>query len=454
MGSRHGHNYAVVVRDAELDAGDTRLAAVGDLQLERDAGFGGDVFLDQQRREPRARPLKEKAPGKLYAVRRALLPHVVLPPGTGVYDVYHRPIDRVDPNRSGTYPSYLPQMREDHVRSAVAFLQEPQVASAPLNKRVEFLESKGLTSEEINAALQRVDESAPAGSESSTGSETTARSGTSSSSVQRGPQAPPVPMYMLQQPPPVPRRDWKDYFVMATVSVGVAYGLYECAKRYVLPALMPPTPAVLEADKEALEQEFQRTEQLLEQLQQDTAELKQQEAQRSENFDRFMTEAHDVIRDIKEHAEDRKQEAKLALANIETLRDSIPRTLEKHSETAASAIADLQNELKSLKQLVSRSKNAPGVPIPPASAVPTSLPGFPRKSKDPKDPKEPKEPKEAKDSRDSEEPFVPNPAGSTKPAHTASPQTTGSETASPEASSPANPADHKASIPEWQRALS
>src|ERR1700744_1416776 len=45
--------------------------------------------------------------------------------------------------------------REDLVASAVTFLQDPSVASAPVEKRIEFLKSKNLTQEEIDLSLVR-----------------------------------------------------------------------------------------------------------------------------------------------------------------------------------------------------------------------------------------------------------------------------------------------------------
>ena len=50
-------------------------------------------------------------------------------------------------------------MNDELINSAVSFLRDPNVASAALAKKVEFLESKGLNQEEIEEALKRVNES-------------------------------------------------------------------------------------------------------------------------------------------------------------------------------------------------------------------------------------------------------------------------------------------------------
>lgn len=127
-------------------------------------------------------------------------------------------------------------LREDLVSSAVTFLQDPSVASAPLEKRVEFLQSKNLTQEELDAALGRAGNAQP-------GQVTVQTNYTPQNQhvVQRPPPPPPsqgqygdynqYSGYWQQRPPPeVPRRDWRDYFIMATVMGGVGYGVYAIAK--------------------------------------------------------------------------------------------------------------------------------------------------------------------------------------------------------------------------------
>lgn len=50
-------------------------------------------------------------------------------------------------------PPQLLSIRPDLVSTAVNFLKDPQVKAAPLSKRLAFLESKGLTAEEIDLVL-------------------------------------------------------------------------------------------------------------------------------------------------------------------------------------------------------------------------------------------------------------------------------------------------------------
>ena len=107
-------------------------------------------------------------------------------------------------------------IREDLVSSALTFLSDAKVQSSPLAKRLAFLESKGLTQEEITEVLNRLNN--PPASSSTTPAD-----------------PPPLPQYSSQsdpygQPPQPPGRDWRDWFIMAVVSSGVTYGLYVLAK--------------------------------------------------------------------------------------------------------------------------------------------------------------------------------------------------------------------------------
>ncbi|CBJ27246.1 conserved unknown protein [Ectocarpus siliculosus] len=70
-------------------------------------------------------------------------------------------------------------MREDQIVNGVNFLVHPKAKTAPLSQRISFLENKGLTAEEISAALSRAE-----GGEDSNGSATAGgNSGLSSTSA-------------------------------------------------------------------------------------------------------------------------------------------------------------------------------------------------------------------------------------------------------------------------------
>lgn len=112
------------------------------------------------------------------------------------------------------------QYRRHHHANKLIVLQDPSVSASPLENRIAFLQSKNLTQEEVDVALARTGGNGPAASNYNYGSQQVVRQ------PDYGYQ-----QYPWQQPPPeIPRRDWRDWFIMATIMGGVSYGLYTVAK--------------------------------------------------------------------------------------------------------------------------------------------------------------------------------------------------------------------------------
>lgn len=92
-------------------------------------------------------------------------------------------------------------IREHLMESAISFLRDPSVASAPMEKRIAFLQSKNLTQEEIEVALARA-----GGDDAANVAQSTAINPTN---YAYRPGAPPASQYgqysgYWQQPPPPP----------------------------------------------------------------------------------------------------------------------------------------------------------------------------------------------------------------------------------------------------------
>jgi len=113
-------------------------------------------------------------------------------------------------------------------RAHSAVLQDPSVASSPVENRIAFLQAKNLTQEEVNAALARAaSEAGTAPPTYAAPQQAPARQGQPYYGQQYPQQYPP---YAWQPPVQEPRRDWRDWFIMATVVSGVGYGLYSLGK--------------------------------------------------------------------------------------------------------------------------------------------------------------------------------------------------------------------------------
>ncbi|KAI8950257.1 peroxisomal membrane anchor protein conserved region-domain-containing protein [Xylaria longipes] len=262
-------------------------------------------------------------------------------------------------------------IRDDVVSSAVSFLQDPNVASSPIESKLSFLRSKNLTQEEIDAAFARAGGSPPPASTTSQ---------TVSAPAQQQPYYPQYqqqPPYGWQEPPPEPpKRDWRDWFIMATVVGGVGYGLYFISKRYLYPLVAPPTPEKLDQDKTTVDEQFEKAFATLEQLAKDTEALKVSEAARTEKLDKVLEDLEQFVRDSKSASRRQEDETERLRDDIKTINATIPKSMSAHKEFTDGRLREISNEVKSLKSLVSQRMNSTQASAPsPAAASPTPYNG-------------------------------------------------------------------------------
>ena len=263
--------------------------------------------------------------------------------------------------------------REDIVSSAVTFLRDPSVASSPIEKRIEFLKSKNLTQEEIDASLARAAEDpslAPAPQNASY----------LPSQPYRGPPGgqyhnyPYNPYGQWQPPPPPPeppRRDWRDWFIMATVVGGAGYGLWVLADRYIKPLVAPPTPPQLEQDKAAIDEQFNKAFALLDTLTSDTAALKEAEEQRTKRLDTTISDIESIVTELKTANQRREDDSRRLDAEIKTMKDSLPRSIDNVRDASERQLKELSTELGSLKLLMG---NRMGTTSSPMTNIPKTQP--------------------------------------------------------------------------------
>ncbi|KAI9882674.1 MAG: hypothetical protein M1823_005579 [Watsoniomyces obsoletus] len=256
-------------------------------------------------------------------------------------------------------------IRENLVTSAVNFLNNPAAANSPLDRRLAFLRAKGLNQEEIDAALVR------AGQQSaSTSSSADAANSRSSPSAyppgfqqlqQQGSYNGYQPGYWQQQRrPELPTRDWRDWFIMATITSGLGYGLYALAKRYIYPLIAPPTPAQLQQDKEAIDEQFDRAFALLEQLNADTQALKASEQARTERLDKALQEVEKVVGELKETGLRREDDVRRLNSDMRSVKDLMQKGLEAQKDSADGKLKELHTELRGVKVLIANRMTMAG----------------------------------------------------------------------------------------------
>ncbi|KAF9015230.1 hypothetical protein BDQ17DRAFT_1340702 [Cyathus striatus] len=238
--------------------------------------------------------------------------------------------------------------RLDLIRNAVAFLSDPKAQQSPLTQRIQFLEAKGLTPPEIDVVLKQSASHLPVPAQS-----------------QPYPPAYGPPLYApaLQE-----RWDWRDYFITAVVSGSVAYGAAALFKKYLLPHLQPPTGTAYEEDRDALNAQFDAAETLLKEIQNETAAVRAAVEEQKEKIERATQEVNDVVADMRQGEIKVRDEMRELREEINTIRDMLPKMIEKNKESQNQSLAELQQELKSLKALLlSRGTNvasAPSTPLP------------------------------------------------------------------------------------------
>ncbi|OJJ51482.1 hypothetical protein ASPZODRAFT_57019 [Penicilliopsis zonata CBS 506.65] len=273
-------------------------------------------------------------------------------------------------------------VRGELISSAVLVLQDPSVASSPIEKRIAFLQSKNLTQEEIDVALSRVGEDPKAAVAASPQMYSASQPPAYRPGPPPSPQAYGYPPYgQWQAPPEPPKRDWRDWFIMATTVGGVGYGLYFVAKRYITPLIAPPTPPQIEQDKENINEQFNRAFALIDQLSTDTASLKSAEEARTERLDSVLREVENVISDLKTSSRRRDDETRRISDDVKTLKDAIPKALEGAREGNENRIKELSTELRSLKTLLGNRLGGGGSTSSPTPGRTIGTPVLPTASK-------------------------------------------------------------------------
>ncbi|EER35802.1 hypothetical protein CTRG_00541 [Candida tropicalis MYA-3404] len=264
-------------------------------------------------------------------------------------------------------------MNDELINSAVTFLKDPQVASSPLTKKVEFLESKGLNQQEIEEALKRANDNA---SQSQSVGTTQSSSSSSSYAPPTPQQGPPIDYY--NAPPPIPERSWKDYFIMATATAGITYGFYQVLTRYVIPTIIPPTQSSIDQDKETINEEFMKIDKVLEQLTNEQQEIKTSNEAKLAEVDTVIDNVNDFLNKYNKDKLKFDDDLRLMKLEIENLSNSIEKNMKLTKENINDELGEVSQELQSLKNLIkarassNTQANGDSRKIAPVSSIPSA----------------------------------------------------------------------------------
>lgn len=114
----------------------------------------------------------------------------------------------------------------------------------------------------------------------------------------------------------------------------------------------------MEQDKKSVEDQFDKAFALVEQLSSDMEELKTSERQRTGKLDDALEEMEKVIADLKLSNRRREDDAERLRDEVKALKDAIPKAMDNQKDITDSRLKEINNELTSLKTLVSQRFNA------------------------------------------------------------------------------------------------
>ncbi|KAI8360516.1 peroxisomal membrane anchor protein conserved region-domain-containing protein [Mortierella sp. GBAus27b] len=249
-------------------------------------------------------------------------------------------------------------VREDILASAVKFLQDPKVQSSPLGKKVAFLESKGLTSQEIEEALARANGTTAGTAVATTAAATTAVPGQPMMVPYQGPG-----QIVMTAPPPLPRKyDWKDMFIAAVVAGGFSYGVWQIAKNVLGPKLQWPSKEDLDLDKKTLDEQFEAIEKSLTEVKDSTAVVVKNVDEQTVHVKDSLGSMAGVLDGMKNNENKREQKLAGLKSEIENIRAMIPQLMDQNKESQANTLNELQTEIKSLKSLLLNRRTSGGTP--------------------------------------------------------------------------------------------
>lgn len=165
-------------------------------------------------------------------------------------------------------------------------------------------------------------------------------------------------------------------------------------QKYLSPHLKPPDTTVYEDDRDALTAQFDAAEALLKEIQSETAAVKQAVEEQKEKVDKTTKDVEAVVSEMRESEFKARDEMREVRDEINTIREMLPKVtsafqlvdstdaytvqmIEKNKESQNQSLAELQQELKSLKALLlSRGPTMSNAPSPVPMVGRPSIPAW------------------------------------------------------------------------------
>jgi peroxin-14 len=238
-------------------------------------------------------------------------------------------------------------IREDAVLTAIQFLSNSKVRESPLNKKVTFLEKKGLNSQEIKEALIRA--------ESLKETETI---------------APELPRRPLQYDPSmdsssISSRTWKNTFSPVLLIGGFTYGVFLLCRKYLWPNVLWLTRSETYMDGQNLGDFLATTREDINEKTKSFNELMM-------TLKQEINQTREIFSPLEESLDQLHQKQDLYQKEITDLRkemdnlcEILPKLIETNREEYQRTLHQLSNDVKSLKSILLSHKQFP----PPISTT-------------------------------------------------------------------------------------
>jgi peroxin-14 len=150
-------------------------------------------------------------------------------------------------------------------------------------------------------------------------------------------------------------------------------------QKYLLPNLRPPTATAYEEDRDALTAQFDAAEALLREIQAETVAVRSAVEEQREKVDKTTEDVAAVVKEMRDGELKTRDEMREIREEVNNVREMLPKMIEKNKDSQTQSLAELQQELKSLKALLlSRGSGlspSPSSPLPSFTGRP-SIPAW------------------------------------------------------------------------------
>jgi len=153
-----------------------------------------------------------------------------------------------------------------------------------------------------------------------------------------------------------------------------------CIRLYCLWCYCSLQATAYEEDRDTLTAQFDAAEALLKEIQTETIAVRTAVEEQKQKVDKATSDVEAAVQEMRTGEEKTRDEMREMREEVENIREMLPKMIEKNRDTQKQSLAELQQELKSLKALLlSRgpsSTNGLSAPSPPLPSF-TGRPSIP-----------------------------------------------------------------------------